>query len=98
MGSLGRVLLDRGVEELGEVRQGGARAGRQAAERGGRSAAGEGVGDLGRGWPCGGHAGDGERDGAAAVQVEDAAAGAAERELVLYRVAEEGRHRRRDEQ
>jgi hypothetical protein len=33
---------------------------------------GERVVELGRGWPSGGHPGEGEGDGAAAVQVEDA--------------------------
>ena len=83
-GCSGRVLPDRGVEEVGEVRQSGSRAGWQVTEHGGgRCAAGERVRDLGCGRPGSSHPGEGERDRAAAVQIENAAAVAAQLQLLL---------------
>jgi len=62
-------------------------AGGQVAEHGrGGCVAGERVGDLGCGRPRGGQLGDGEGDGAAVVQVEDAAAVSAQCQLLAHGV------------
>jgi len=73
----GRAVMRRRCSTgvLRKSRQCGSRAGMQFVEPGsGRCSATRRVGYLGCGRPCSGHSGDGERDSAATVQVEDAAA------------------------
>ena len=86
------------LEEVGHTRQSGTRAGGQIGEYGSDlCAACQGVRDLGRAWSLCGHVVDGERHAVTAVHLEDAAAVAAQDELLVHVAAGPRCHRGGDE-